>query len=112
MSTRHLHRSCAPFLWSQTDLTKNHSGWCINNLTDVCCDATTEETCIEIDSITGEYKNSCKAIADGGCPCWEGTERCGAGEVDDVKIYLKLQVFSYIASLLCHVTAPIRVFRR
>jgi hypothetical protein len=32
--------------------------------------------------------------------------------VDDVKIYLKLQVFSYIASLLCHVTAPIRVFRR
>jgi len=98
MSTLHLHWPSTPFLWSQTDLQNNVAGWCINILTDVCCDATTEETCGEFDSITGEFKASCKAIADGGCPCWDGAARCGAGEMDDVLSYLKLQVSTYIAS--------------
>ena len=69
-----------PLLWSQTDLQNNVAGWCINILTDACCDATTEEICYEVDS-TGEYKTSCKAIADGGCPCWEGWEKCGQGKL-------------------------------
>ena len=94
MSTRHLHFPSTPFLWSQTDLQNNFTGWCINIL-DVCCDATTEETCYESDLITGEYTTSCKAIADGGCPCLEGAVRCGAGEVDDVLGYLYPSVFSH-----------------
>ena len=69
-----------PLLWTQTDLQNNVPGWCI----DVCCDAITEETCYEVDSFTLEYKTYCKAIADGGCPCWDGSERCGSGEVYDV----------------------------
>ncbi len=98
MSARHLHWPSTPFLWSQTDLQNNVTGWCIYIESDVCCDATTEETCYESDLITGEYKASCKSIAVGGCPCWEGAVRCGAGEVDDVLSYLKLRVSSHIAS--------------
>jgi hypothetical protein len=75
------------------DLQNNVAGWCINILTDVCCDATTEETCYEVDSITLEYKTSCKAIADGGCPCLEGAVRCGA---DDATGYI-----GYCSSDIC-----------
>ena len=81
MSTRHLHWPCTPFLWSQTDLQNNVTGWCIHILTDVCCDATTEETCGELDLTAGEFKASCKAITDGGCPCPEGWEKCGQGKL-------------------------------
>ena len=79
------HICCLPpFLWTQTDLKNNVTGWCIYIESEVCCDATTEETSYDVDSFTLEYKTYCKAIADGGCPCWDGSERCGAGEVYDV----------------------------
>jgi len=52
------------------DPKNNYTGWC----TDICCDQMTEETCYNF--LTGELY--CAAIADGGCPCPEGTERCGA----------------------------------
>ena len=47
-------------------------GWCAK----LCCDSETEEMCFDenYDPI------SCAAIADGGCPCPEGEERCGANE--------------------------------
>jgi len=58
------------------DPDNNILGWC----TDICCNATTEETCYYSES--GAYITPyCAAIADGGCPCWEGTERCGAGKI-------------------------------
>jgi len=42
-----------------------------------CCDSTTQETCYEYtgDVFTKQY---CKAISEGGCPCPDGQDKCGA----------------------------------
>ncbi|KAL3775862.1 hypothetical protein ACHAW5_010156 [Stephanodiscus triporus] len=55
------------------DLENNVVGWCDV----ICCDAATQETCYEYYD-NGTYNGYCAAIADGGCPCPDGTERCGA----------------------------------
>ena len=60
------------------DLANNNVGWCEIE----CCDSLTEETCYEYTCggamLSDQY---CAAIADGGCPCPEGQERCGAGKI-------------------------------
>jgi len=48
-------------------------GYC----TAVCCDYDTEETCFDDESNAA----SCKAFAEGGCPCPNGEEKCGADEM-------------------------------
>ena len=58
---------------SLSDLDNDYAGWC----TDVCCNQKTEETCYDYDG----GSNYCALIADGGCPCPEGTERCGQGKI-------------------------------
>ena len=92
------HICCLPpFLWTQTDPENKVTGWCMNILTDVCCDQTTEETCY--DSFpNGTYRSYCNKIVDGGCPCsgWgEGWEKCGQG---------KLLLKGYIQTLCLLVT--------
>ncbi len=51
-------------------------GWCGNE----CCDSITEEICVEYGDGYGQpFTNQyCAAIAEGGCPCPEGQEKCGA----------------------------------
>ena len=93
--------NCAFLFSSRSDLAFS---WCA----DVCCDENTEETCY---NYTGCLSNQyCAAVrlvcifnkwiqslpllivslclhriqlqfADGGCPCPEGTDRCGAGKI-------------------------------
>ena len=58
---------------SLSDLDNNYAGWC----TDVCCDWKTEEICYN-DAIGTNY---CAEIAGGGCPCPEGTAKCGQGKI-------------------------------
>ncbi|KAL9183377.1 hypothetical protein ACHAXT_005164 [Thalassiosira profunda] len=43
----------------------------------VCCDVKTEETCY--DALTGDATH-CARLDEGGCPCPEGEERCGAND--------------------------------
>ena len=57
---------------SLSDLDNDYAGWC----TDICCDQRTEEYCYDND--VGNY---CALIANGGCPCPEGTERCYQGKI-------------------------------
>jgi len=49
-----------------------HPGWC-QLAAKVCCDRETEEECFD-----ENYKSSCAKLSDGGCPCSEGEEKCGA----------------------------------
>jgi len=72
--TRHFYSYQKNVLYSSSDLDNNIVGWCDY----VCCDATTEETCYAWDDISGTIVASCAAFANGGCPCPEGMERCGA----------------------------------
>ena len=48
----------------------------------VCCDDT-EETCLGADYLP----ESCASIADGGCPCEEGEEKCDADFANGVPGY-------------------------
>ncbi len=59
---------------NQSDLDNNIVGWCDF----ICCDTATEEMCYDA---WDDNSTSCAAFVDGGCPCPEGTERCGAGKV-------------------------------
>jgi hypothetical protein len=43
----------------------------------ICCNTTTQETCYAWDD-SGNIIPSCALIADGGCPCPDGYEKCGA----------------------------------
>jgi len=54
------------------DVELGFSGICTSEL---CCDYHTEEECYDGD---GWLPTSCAEIADGGCPCPEGEEKCGA----------------------------------
>jgi hypothetical protein len=62
------------FPGSLSDLDNGYAGYC----TDVCCDQKTQETCYDYD---GGNSNYCAEIADGGCPCPEGTVKCGQGKI-------------------------------
>jgi hypothetical protein len=46
----------------------------------ICCDTTTQETCYAWDN-NGNIIPSCAVIADGGCPCPDGYQKCGAGKI-------------------------------
>ena len=61
------------FAYLLSDLDNSYPGWC----TEICCDQQTEETCYDYDG----GSNYCALIADGGCPCPKGTERCGQGKI-------------------------------
>jgi hypothetical protein len=63
------------FLLLVSDLDNGFAGYC----TDVCCDQKTEETCYDYDG--GTSNTTCAAIAGGGCPCPEGTAKCGQGKI-------------------------------
>ncbi len=58
------------------ELAFGYTGVCLTE----CCDSITEEFCFEYDD--GYYQpptnQYCAAIAEGGCPCPEGQEKCGA----------------------------------
>ena len=67
------------FAFLLSDLDNGYAGWC----TDVCCNQKTEETCYDYDGGTSNY---CALIADGGCPCPKGTEKCGQGKILQVTV--------------------------
>ncbi len=60
-----------------SDLVNNFVGWCDY----ICCDRTTDETCYWDYDNNNFIPPSCAAIVDGGCPCPDGTEKCGAGKI-------------------------------
>lgn len=54
------------------DASKGDSGYCIEH--EYCCDWDSEDTCYDDNwNVVG-----CVPYADGGCPCPEGQEKCGA----------------------------------
>ena len=59
-----------------SDLDNNIVGVCNY----ICCNTTTQETCYAWDD-SGNILQSCALIADGGCPCPDGYEKCGAGKI-------------------------------
>ena len=78
----------------------NSYGWCGNE----CCDSITEEICVEYDDgyyqpFTNQY---CAAIAEGGCPCPEGQEKCGADLANNSPGYCTDACCNYTTHETCY----------